>query len=195
MVLWTANYIHLGVKAAKNTHYFEKSSKWKLFKIEFCTKKFGSVYVYFPWSGAMILERLIWLLYYTVLKLEIMFNLGLPPKIRFTSTKASNESCPKLNFIQESRWAQCPFPHAAQLRASKDWYGCYMLLKSQITFNLGLNTAKNTHYFLKKTSNKSCSKLNFVKKSSRGVKDRFFNFSMTNQSKLNFRKSLKKSIF
>ncbi len=36
-----ANYIHLvGLNAAKNTHYFKKSIKWKLFKIEFWTKTF-----------------------------------------------------------------------------------------------------------------------------------------------------------
>ncbi len=35
-----ANYIHLGLNAAKNAHYFKKSIKWKLFKIEFCTKTF-----------------------------------------------------------------------------------------------------------------------------------------------------------
>ncbi len=35
-----ANYIHSVLNATKNTHYFEKSIKWKLFKIEFCTKTF-----------------------------------------------------------------------------------------------------------------------------------------------------------
>ncbi len=35
-----ANYIHFGLNAAKNMHYFKKSIQWKLFKIEFCTKTF-----------------------------------------------------------------------------------------------------------------------------------------------------------
>ncbi len=43
----------------------------------------------------------------------------------------------------------------------------------------------------KKTSNESCSKLNFVPKSLRGVKDRFCDVSMIDQSKSNFRKSQK----
>ncbi len=38
----------------------------------------------------------------------------------------------------------------AELGASKDWYGCYnMVLKLQITLNLGLSAAKNTLYFKK----------------------------------------------
>ncbi len=55
-----------------------------------------------PQSGARGLERLIWLLYYMVLKLQITFSLELLPKIRMTSKKASNESCSKLNFARKS---------------------------------------------------------------------------------------------
>ncbi len=42
----------LGLNAAKTTHYTEKSFKWKLFGIEFRTKKYASTYVYLPheWS-------------------------------------------------------------------------------------------------------------------------------------------------
>ncbi len=47
----------------------------------------------------MGLARLIWLLYYIVLKLQITFNSVLLLKIRITSKKASNESCSKLNFV------------------------------------------------------------------------------------------------
>ncbi len=36
-------------------------------------------------GAIMTLERLIWLLYYMILKLQITFNLGLLPKIRNTS--------------------------------------------------------------------------------------------------------------
>ncbi len=39
----------------------------------------------------------------------------------------------------------------------------YSVLKHEITFNLGLNAAKNTHR-IKKASNKSYLKLNFVQK-------------------------------
>ncbi len=81
-----------------------------------------------------------------------------------------------------------------------DRYGCYIILYGTEIANyihLGLNAAKNTHcqkYALfqkkkKKKSNESCSKLNFVPKSLRGVKDRFFDFSMIDQSISNFRKS------
>ncbi len=38
----------LGLNAAKNTHYIEKSFKKKLFGIEFWAKKSASAYVYLP---------------------------------------------------------------------------------------------------------------------------------------------------
>ncbi len=56
----------------------------------------------FPQSGAMTLEKLIWLEYNIVPKLQIMFNLGILPKIRITSKKASSESCSKLNSVWKS---------------------------------------------------------------------------------------------
>ncbi len=43
---------------------------------------------------------------------------------------------------------------------------CTQTSNYQIIFNLGLNVAKNKHH-MKKASNKSCSKLNFVQKSPR----------------------------
>ncbi len=46
----------------------------------------------------------------------------------------------------------------------KDWYGWNSILYWN-TFNLGLNTARNTHR-IKKVLNKNCSELNFVQKSS-----------------------------
>ncbi len=46
------------------------------------------------------------------------------------------------------------------------WLKYDIVLKGQNTFNLGLNTAKNTHH-MKKASNKSRLELNFVQKSSR----------------------------
>ncbi len=80
-----------------------------------------------PWSGTMTLERLIWLKYNIVLKLQINYiQFRLLPEVRITSKKASNESCSKLNFVQ---------------------------------------------------------------KSLREVKDQFFDFTMIDQSKLNFKKS------
>ncbi len=38
----------LGLNAAKNTHYIKKSFKWKLFGIEFRTKKSVGTYVSLP---------------------------------------------------------------------------------------------------------------------------------------------------
>ncbi len=100
------------------------------------------------------------------------------------SKKASNRSCSKLNFVQQS-----PRSHMTNM--------VVILYGTEIAnyIHLGLNAAKNTHYFKKKkkkkkkTPNESFSKLNFVPKSLRGVKDRFFNFSIIDQSKSNFRKS------
>ncbi len=71
-------------------------------------------------SGAMTLERLMSLLYYMVPKLQITFNLGLQTKMHITSKKASNESCSKLNFIQDSLRAHMSISPRNGARASKD---------------------------------------------------------------------------
>ncbi len=56
-----------------------------------------------PQSGAMGLERLIWLKYNTVMKMKSTFNQGSTlPKIRVTSEKASNKNYLELNFVQKS---------------------------------------------------------------------------------------------
>ncbi len=74
------------------------------------------------------------------------------PKIRITSKKASNKSCLKLNFIQKSPGAHMsisPWSGARGLErlASSNYYSEG---KQKITFNLGLNAAKNTHGIKKK---------------------------------------------
>ncbi len=46
------------------------------------------------------------------------------------------------------------------------WLKYYFVLKRKNSFKLGLNAAKNTHQ-IKKASNKSCLKLNFLQKSPR----------------------------
>ncbi len=61
----------------------------------------------------------------------------------------------------------CIYPRSGargleRLVGSKSYY----VQKQQIIFSLGIYAAKNTHH-MKKASNKSCSKLNFVQKSPR----------------------------
>ncbi len=72
-------------------------------------------------------------------------------KLRITPKKASNESFSELNFIQKV---------CEHIRLSPLWSGAsgferltcskyYDVWKCQITFNLGLNVAKNTHHIKK----------------------------------------------
>ncbi len=79
------------------------------------------------------------------------------PKIRFTSKKVSNKCCLELNFVQKCQRAYvsiCPWSGARGLeRLIQLKY--YVVLKRQITINLGLNAAKNMHYIKKKGSSKS----------------------------------------
>ncbi len=52
-----------------------------------------------PRSGARVLERLIWLNYYFVLKLQNTFNLGLnADKNTDNKKKGSNKNCFEFNF-------------------------------------------------------------------------------------------------
>ncbi len=88
------------------------------------------------------IDSLIWLLYYMVLKLQIAFNLGLNPAKNTNYFKnVSNESCSKLNFVQKILERICLSHHGAELRASKDWYGCYIIwywnCKFHSIYNLG----------------------------------------------------------
>ncbi len=67
----TANYIHLWLNSAKNTHYFKK------LQMKVVQKKSPGACIFISTrSGAMTLERLIWLKYNIVLKLQITFGLG-----------------------------------------------------------------------------------------------------------------------
>ncbi len=75
-----------------------------MFGIEFCTKKSASACVYFPYSRARALERLIWLKYNIALAKGKIHSLQgwMLPKIHVTSEKASNKSCSELNFVPKS---------------------------------------------------------------------------------------------
>ncbi len=79
MILYWNGKIHSieGSMLHKTMHHTKKSFKYKLFGIELRTKKFTSAYVYFPQSGARGFEKLKQMKYYTVLKWQITFNLGL----------------------------------------------------------------------------------------------------------------------
>ncbi len=90
------------------------------------------------------------------------------PKIHMISNKASNRSCLKLNFIQKRLETHMSISPQGGGRGLERliWLKYYFVLKWKNTFNLGLKEAKNTHKS-KKASNKSCSKLNFVRKSPR----------------------------
>ncbi len=85
------------------------------------------------------------------------------PKICITSKKASNKSCPGLNFAQKSpRAHMCiSFSSGASGLQRSIYLKSYNVQKWEIRFTLGLNAAKNTHY-IKKPSNKNCPVFNFV---------------------------------
>ncbi len=72
-------------------------------------------------------------------------------KIRITWKKASNKSCSELNFVQKSPWAHMSISHRSRAWELERliWLKYYIVLKRQITFNLRLNTAKNTHHLKK----------------------------------------------
>ncbi len=106
----------------------KKASNKSYSKLNFIQKSPRAHLSISPRSNARGLERLIWLLYYKVLKLHITFNLELLPKIRINSKQASNESCSKLNFVQKSPGARTPISPGMELRPSKDWYGWNLIL-------------------------------------------------------------------
>ncbi len=68
------------------------------------------------------------------------------PKILITSKKASNKSCLELNFIQKNQRAHISVSPQSGARGCEGLIQLkyYIVLKRQITFNLGLNTDKNT---------------------------------------------------
>ncbi len=69
----TANYIQFRAPS-KNTNYFKKVSNESCSKLNFVQKSSRAHISISTWSGARALERLIWLLYYMVLKLQITFT-------------------------------------------------------------------------------------------------------------------------
>ncbi len=100
-----------------------------MLKIEFCTRSSGAWIYPPPPTGVMTIERLKWLEYNIVLKLQITPIYGWkPPKIRIISKKASNESCLKLNFVQAVREHVRFSPVPAELWPSKDWNGWNIIL-------------------------------------------------------------------
>ncbi len=99
-------------------------------------------------NGGRGCERLIWLSYYLVLKLQITFNLGLLPKIRITSKKNFKWKLFKIEFCLEKSASACvylPMERSEILRKINMvlLYGT----KTKNYIHLGLNAAKNTHYF------------------------------------------------
>ncbi len=68
-------------------------------------------------------------------------------KIRVSPKKASNKSYSELNFVQKSLRAHVSISLQSGARGLKGliWLKYYIVLNRQITFNLGLNTAKSTH--------------------------------------------------
>ncbi len=117
-----------------------------------------------PRSGARAFERLIWLKYNIVLKLQITFNLGLLTKIRITSKKGSKRVVRNWILYKKVRQRICLSPNRAELGASKDWYSYYIIWYWNCKLLALLPKIRITS---KKASNESCSKLNFVQKSPR----------------------------
>ncbi len=105
----------------------ERCQKYALFQRKLQMKavqnwisyKNSEAYVSLPIpSGATTFERLIWLKYNILLKLQITFIYGwVLPKVRIISKKTSNESCSKLRCM----FLSSPSP-PVELRPLKDWY-------------------------------------------------------------------------
>ncbi len=72
-------------------------------------------------------------------------------KIRI-SKKASNKSCLELNFVQKSSWAHISIsPRSGDRGLQRSvCLKSYNVQKLEISFTLGLNAAKNTHFMKKK---------------------------------------------
>ncbi len=72
-------------------------------------------------------------------------------KILITSKNSSNESCPKLNFLQKAQWKHIFIYPGVELWSFKD-VPClkyYNTLKWESRFTLGPNAAKNIDYIEK----------------------------------------------
>ncbi len=106
-----------------------------------------------PLCGAGGLKRLVWLKYYIIPKWQITFNLGpnAAKNTHYIEKKASNKSRLELNLIQRSPQSHVSIFHQSGARGLERliWLKYYTVLKLQITFNLGLTAAKNTHYMEK----------------------------------------------
>ncbi len=72
-------------------------------------------------------------------------------KILVIFKKVSNKSCSELNFVQKSSRVHMCISLQSGARGPKRllWLKYYIILKRQITFNLGLNATRNTHHIEK----------------------------------------------
>ncbi len=74
------------------------------------------------------------------------------PKLRITSKKASNSCCLELNFVQKSQRVHMSISPQSGAKGLERliWLKCFIVLKRQITFNLGLTATKNVYYIKKR---------------------------------------------
>ncbi len=136
----------------KYTSHTKKLEIKKCLKLNFVQKSPWAHMSISPWSGARVLERLACSKYYDVGKWQHSIWGSTRPKIRITRRKGLNESCSNLNFIQKSLRAHMSTnPRSGARRLERlIWLKYNIVQKWQITFNLGLNAAKNTHYTKKR---------------------------------------------
>ncbi len=88
------------------------------------------------------------------------------PKIRIASKKASNESCSKLNYVQNSLWAHMTIPLWSGARGLERLAVWSIILKGNSKlYSISDSMLPKIRIVSKKASNKSCSELNYVQKS------------------------------
>ncbi len=89
-----------------------------------------------------------------------------PPKIRISSKKVSNKSCLKLNFVQRSLWEHISiFPRSGGRGLER--FPSLKYNNVQEVDSVCGSMPPKIRISSKKALNKSCSKLNFIQKSSR----------------------------
>ncbi len=144
---------HLGCDATKNTHFFKKKKlqmkgvqNWIAYK-KSPRAQMSSSYGAEPGTSKDWYDC-----YIILLKLQMTLHLG------FDAMKNTHFQ-KKLHIKVVQIWISykkvpermCLSPYRAEPGASKDWYGCYIiLLKLQMTFHLGHDATKNMHFFKKK---------------------------------------------
>ncbi len=92
------------------------------------------------------------------------------PKIHIISKNASNKSCWALNYVQKSQKSICLPPLGVQLVGSKN---CHLrniiMYKNGKVDSLQSTMLPKIRIISKNASNKSCSALNYVQKSQKGI--------------------------